>query len=403
MTRRAFDVTVVGAGVVGATLALSLARGGMRVAVVEAGRRARFDPDRTDLRVLAISPGSARLLDHLGVWDSIVAARVSPYREMEVWDAGGFGSIHFDSADIGEPALGHIVENSLITFSLQQALEQMPTASLLFESRPESLELTEEAAVLRLEDGRSLDAGLVVAADGRDSSLREMAGLDVRGWGYAQRAIVACIDTEKPHRETAWQRFMPEGPLAFLPLADGRCSIVWSTSVEQAATLSEMNEEAFCTALTEASDACLGRVTGVGTRAGFELKAQYAPSYIARRFALVGDAAHAVHPLAGQGANLGLMDASELATQVLEGREHGRDPGDRSLLRRYERARKPENLLMLGAFDAFKRGFGNSYAPLRFLRNAGLAISNRLGPVKHAFMRRAMGLGAELPPRNPQI
>jgi 2-octaprenylphenol hydroxylase len=224
-----------------------------------------------------------------------------------------------------------------------------------------------------------------------------MAGLEVRGHDYEQRAVVCNLRCQLPHGETAWQRFLPQGPIALLPLADGRVSIVWSTTPERAAQLLEMDDESFRAAVAEASDGCLGEMLDAGPRAAFPLRMRHAPVYTRARYALVGDAAHTVHPLAGQGVNLGFLDAAALAQVVGAGLAAGRDPGDPALLRRYERWRKPENVLAMRAFDGINRLFSNDNPGLGAVRRAGLTLVDRLAPLKGVFIRRAMGLEGDLP------
>jgi 2-octaprenylphenol hydroxylase len=248
-----------------------------------------------------------------------------------------------------------------------------------------------------LEDGREIQARLLVAADGANSRVRGLAGIPVRGWGYDQNAVVATVRPERPNRDTAWQRFMPSGPLAFLPINDGRCSIVWSTSPEQAQQLLALEPEAFCEALGGASDYVLGEILETGPRASFPLRLQHATHYVQPGLALVGDAAHAIHPLAGQGVNLGFLDAATLAEVLTEARRASRDIGSHGVLRRYERTRKGDNLMMLAAMDGFKRLFGNDLAPLRLLRNLGLRLTDSADPVKQLIMRRALGMLGEQP------
>jgi 2-octaprenylphenol hydroxylase len=394
-----FDLVVAGGGMVGAALACALAGKGMQVAVIE--RRApqrEWPAGEVANRVSALSRASQHVLEHLGVWPRIRALGANPYRAMQVWDAGGSGSIRFDSAEVGEPDLGHIVENRVIQLALWERLRTLESVTLLCPARIAGFELQAQRARLQLEDGRSLETPLLVGADGRDSAVRTRAGIRTRGWDYDQHALVTNVRHELPHEETAWQRFLPTGPLAFLPLADGRSSIVWSTSPKQAQALLKMGEPAFSTCLGEAFGQRLGRMLGSGPRGVFPLRLQHAENYVLPRLALVGDAAHAVHPLAGQGVNLGFLDAAELAQVLLEARRRGRDPGTLVALRRYERARKGDNLAMLAAMDAFKRVFSNDILPLRLLRNAGLGLADRITPLKELFMRRALGTLGELPP-----
>ena len=394
-----FDVTVAGGGMVGCALCCALAGIGLRVALVETRPpEGDWPAGEVDLRVSALTRASQRILANLGAWDAIVALRASPYREMEVWDAGGRGRIHFDAADVGEPDLGHIVENRVIRRALWERLAGLDGVTL--HAPDEVVDIGEGeggSRELRLASGRRLQTRLLVGAEGARSPVREMAGIHSTGWSYEQKAIVATVETEIDHGEVARQRFMPEGPLALLPINDGRCSIVWSTTPARADELLGLDDAAFCRALTAASDGVLGEVLAVGPRGGFPLALRHADSYIAPRLVLVGDAAHGVHPLAGQGVNLGFLDAAVLADVLDEAKRAGRPVGGRPTLRRYERARKGGNIAMLGAMDLFKRLFGNDRVPLVLLRNLGLTAADRAGPLKQALTRRAMGLSGELP------
>ena len=393
-----FDIVIVGGGVVGASLACALKDSGLSIALMDAQSPAKFDPkSEVDLRVFALSYASRRILQAVGAWETVAAARVSPYREMQVWDAGGKGSIHFDSADLGEPELGYIVENSLLQHALWKQLVGKPHVTLLHPAKPESLTLGDESAILSLDLGGRLKARLVVAADGAASATRDLAGIGVVRESYGQRAVVAHVQTERPHQATAWQRFLATGPLAFLPLSDGRVSVVWSADEAEAERILALDDAGFCAALTRASEARLGEVRSTTRRAAFPLQRLRAEQYVSGRFALVGDAAHAVHPLAGQGVNLGLLDAAALAEVITDAHTIGRDIGDLGVLRRYERWRKGDNLAMVFALDGFKRLFSNEFAPLVMLRNAGLRAVDGFTPLKHAFVRRAMGLSGDLP------
>ncbi|HEX2669136.1 MAG TPA: UbiH/UbiF/VisC/COQ6 family ubiquinone biosynthesis hydroxylase [Gammaproteobacteria bacterium] len=392
------DVAIVGGGVVGAALACALADAGFSLALIDAQSPAPYDPKgEVDLRVFALSAASRRILTALGAWEAVAAARVSPYRQMQVWDAGGKGSIHFDCADLGEPELGYIVENSLLQHALWARLQQHPAVKLLHPARAEALKLEDAGATLDLDHGRRLRARLVVAADGAASATRALAGIEVENEPYGQRAVVAHVSTERAHQDTAWQRFLPTGPLAFLPLADGRCSIVWSADEAEAARLLALDDAGFCAALTQASESRLGAVTAATRRVAFPLQRLHAREYVRERFALAGDAAHALHPLAGQGVNLGLLDAAALAQVLTDAERKGRDIGDLGVLRRYERWRKGDNLAMIFALDGFKRLFSSDIAGIATLRNAGLRAVDRFTPLKHAFVRRAMGLTGDLP------
>lgn len=402
--RRDPDIVVVGAGMVGAATAALLARAAPAtvVAVLDADSPPQWcAADEPGLRVSALSEASRRVLSVCGAWEEIAAGRIGPYAQMRVWDgaipAGGPGALHFSAADIAAPVLGHIVENELVRLALRNALLGLDNVRMFDGASLASLALDGARAELETEDGRRLSTRLVVGADGARSASREMAGFAVRGHDYDQHAVVCVIRCQLSHGETAWQRFLPSGPIAFLPLADGRVSIVWSTTPAQAESLLAMDEEAFRAAVAEASDGCLGQVLESGPRAAFPLRMRHAPVYTRARFALVGDAAHTVHPLAGQGVNLGFLDAAALAEVVVAGLAAGRDPGDPALLRRYERWRKPENFLAMRAYDAINRLFSNDNPAAGSVRRAGFTVVDRLAPLKGVFVRRAMGLEGDLP------
>lgn len=402
--RRECDIAVVGGGMVGTALAGLLAQYApdAAVTVVDAAAPPAWRPDALHgLRVSALSAASVRILGRCDAWQTIAAGRISPYREMRVWDAATTpheaGAIHFKAADVAAAELGYIVENELVQLSLCGALARRPNVELLHGTSLESLDLAGDRAELRLADGRRLRSRLVVGADGAASPSRTMAGLEVRGHDYEQTAIVANLRCEQHHGYTAWQRFLAEGPIALLPLADGRVSIVWSTTPARAAQLLACDDAGFRAAVTEAADGVLGAVLETGPRAKFPLRMRWAPVYTRGRFALAGDAAHAVHPLAGQGVNLGFLDAAALSEVVSEGLAAGRDPGDPALLRRYERWRKGDNLMAMAAFDGINRLFSNANPTLGTLRRAGFSLVHRLGPMRSAFVRRAMGLQGDLP------
>jgi len=392
-----FDLVVVGGGMVGAALACAMAESGFQVCVLEAQEpQTQWPPGEVDLRVSALSRASQRILYNLGAWERMTQLRVSPYTDMQVWDAGGKGSIHFSAAEIGEPNLGHIVENRVTQLALWERLAQLPNATMLCPGSLSRLEFGDSPR-LWLDDGRILQAGLIVGADGRDSLVRKMAGIGIQGWDYDQHAIVATVRPQQHHQFTAWQRFMPTGPLALLPILDGHCSIVWSTSPLQAQELMGLDDDAFCEVLSLASERRLGEMLEVGPRGLFPLRLGHAETYIREGLALVGDAAHAIHPLAGQGVNLGFLDAATLAEVLVEAKKAGRKLGALTTLRRYERARKGDNLGMLAAMDLFKRFFSNEILPVQLLRNFGLSLVDHAGPLKDMIMRRAMGLTGELP------
>jgi 2-octaprenylphenol hydroxylase len=394
-----YDLLIAGGGMVGSALACALGDADLKIGLLEGAPLDRIRPGlELDARVSAISHASQRIFAAVGAWDGIAAWRVSPFRDMRVWDATGFGSIHFDSAAIGEPLLGWIIENRVIQFALLERVRQLPAVELLCPATLDTAQALENGCWrVCLSDGREFTTRLLVGADGAQSRVRQLAGIETSGWSYDQTAIVANVRTAEPHQQTAWQRFLPTGPLAFLPLADGRCSIVWATPPEQADALLALNEAEFAEALAEAFDQRLGAIVEVGHRAAFPLRLQHARAYVQPGLALIGDAARVIHPLAGQGVNLGLLDAATLAEVVLDAVAAGHDFGSLKVLRRYERWRKGDNLLMMGMMDGFKRLFGNGLPPVRLLRNIGLNLTDTAGPLKNFIARRAMGLAGDLP------
>jgi 2-octaprenylphenol hydroxylase len=393
-----FDVIIMGAGIVGATAACALGGAGVRVALVEARPFVvDAEQDVRGARVFAITRASQRIFDALDVWDRIVARSVYPFREMEVWDAGGKGVIHFDCADIGEPCLGHMIEPRNIHVALLERLRTVAAVTLFCPAQFRDISIDGAAVSVNLDDGVTLTAALVVAADGARSPLREQLGIPTRVHDYQQSGLVARVATEYPHHATARQRFLPGGPLAFLPMEEGWSSIVWTLPTAEVADMLVLEQEAFHAALGQAFDFRLGRIVDSEQREAWPLRRMHAEHYVRERVALVGDAAHAIHPLAGQGVNLGLLDAAALVEVVLDARAGGGDPGRLPVLRRYERWRRGDNQLMMSAMDGFNGLFGNALGPVRWLRNLGLSVVNSAGPAKDLLMRHAAGLAGDLP------
>ncbi len=398
-----YDVIVVGAGMVGAACTCLLARIGdklpsshLKIALIESRPLQPFDPSRFDSRVAALTEKTRDLLESCGIWKSIEANRVCPYTAMRVWDAEGTGNIHFDCREVHQPNLGHIVEASAITTALMAHIEQLPNVDIYCPAAIENYQMQEGEVILDLDNGSQIAGNLVVAADGANSAVRGQFQFATREWDYQQQAIVTTITTEQSNQQTAWQRFMNSGPLALLPLNDKggkhHCSIVWSQDTEEAEKLMALNDANFCQQLSVASEYCLGQVTAVDKRFSIPLIQRHAIDYVKPRVALIGDAAHSIHPLAGQGVNLGFADAQVLAKEINRAFSRGIDVGDLTVLNRYQRQRKPENLAAMAAMEGFKRLFGSSNPALRLIRNQGMSGVNQIAPIKNQLIKKAMGL-----------
>jgi 2-octaprenyl-3-methyl-6-methoxy-1,4-benzoquinol hydroxylase len=392
MSRITHDAIVVGAGVVGATAALAIARAGFKVALVEARELPTARAIDRDLRVYALSPASIAQFTALGVWEAIVVAGAHAYREMRVWDAADTDNeLHFRAGDIGATSLGHIAQQADIQHALQTALQRDSSIDWRCPATSVALDQDDVGVALELDDGDLLRARMLIAADGAASPLRKLVGVDVIGHSYSQRAIVAYVRTELSHADTAWQRFMPGGPLAVLPCDDGLSSIVWTVRDDEAERLLQLDEAGFSAELTRAFDARLGAMTLASKRASFPLSLQLAKHYVEGRVALIGDAAHVVHPLAGQGVNLGLRDVDELVQSAVRNRERGLDVGSVQMLRRYERSRRSENAIAAGAFDAINRVFSNDDVVATLLRGRSLGWAGRITPLRRWLAAHAAG------------
>lgn len=393
-----YEVIIAGGGITGAATACILALGGIEVALLDCRIPPRQWPEEsTDIRVSALTRASQNILETIGVWEAMRQRGVCPYREMHVWDAKADGELHFEYAETEFNELGHIVENRVTVASLWDLLETLPKAKIIFPAKIADMQISNKSRHVILEDGRTLGAELIIAADGRSSSLRAMAGIDVTGWDYMQEGLVATVTTSGSHQQSAWQRFLEQGPLAFLPLKNGQSSIVWTLTPETAQQYHSLPDNEFLQRLEEASAGILGEMLEVGPRASFPLRFQYANQYTDERFALIGDAAHAMHPLAGQGANAGLLDAAAIAELIVQANLQGRPIASHRLLRQYERWRKGDNLAMMASMDVLKRMYGVSFQPLDQLRSTGMNWINHSAFLKIFLNRYAMGLRDDLP------
>lgn len=395
-----YDIVIVGGGMVGMTLALALAKQTrLSIAILEAREEvAPFKEDDYHHRVSAIALASVSILESLSVWEKIRSQRVSPFNTIQVWDGESRENLRFECNEIGEPLLGYIIENNVIQNALREELKHYPAVNFLSPVKLQDLRFGEESITLIAADETQYQARLAVAADGAHSWLRDEMHIRVRTEDYDQQAIVASVVTELPHEKVARQVFLPSGPLAFLPLKEAHTSsIVWSLPSEEAKRLQAMEEEDFKAALTTAFASRLGRVKSIGRRFTFPLKKQDAAKYIGKRIALVGDAAHVMHPLAGQGVNLGLLDAVSLAEVIADAEHARRDFAATTTLRRYERWRRADNLALLTGVDLIKQFFASDRAAIKTVRGLGIALTSRLAVLKNIFTRYAVGRRSGLP------
>lgn len=397
MTKAQPDVLVIGAGMVGATAASLFARAGLRVCVLESKAPARFDPESpVGLRVSAISPGSMRILAEAGAWQAVEDHRHAPYRRMRVEDRIDGAALDFNAGEFGLERLGTIVENDLLQWALWQNLQQLAAVETLCPAEIESLELLTDQPVVRLAGGRALRPKLVVGADGGQSQVRAALGVGEAYTAYGQKAVVAVVRTQRANSGVAWQRFLPGGPLAFLPLGDGRSSIVWSRPATEADRLADEADENFCRALSDAVTGTeFGSVLEAGPRAAFPLALRLVDRYAVRRCVLVGDAAHVIHPLAGQGVNLGFLDAAALVETALRAHREAGDIGDERRLEAFGRWRRSEAEIMARGIHALHALFlPEALGPLRRL---GLGVVGRNWALRELFIRRAAGLNRDAP------
>lgn len=395
-----YDLIIVGGGMTGLALAAGLADSGLSIAVVEAADQPpHWQQDKLDTRVSALSEASRQLLDKVGAWQPMQALRVNPYQGMRVWDSEGTAEVAFDANEAGVQDLGYLVENSVTQLGLLAAVKDQQNLDWYLGEFSMGLSEPLDASgqrELKLSSGKVLQAALIVGADGARSRLREWAGFKTREWDYNHHALVTSVRTERPHGNAAWQRFHSTGPLAFLPMNlqsdDHWCSIVWSTSPEQASELLELTEKEFNQRLTQAFEGRLGRVEISEERQIFPLRQRHAVEYIQPGLALIGDAAHTIHPLAGQGVNLGFMDVAAL-TQVLRQAAGGKQPlGSLAVLQKYQQQRKMDNLAMMALMESFKRLFETQALPVLLLRNLGMKLVNSSTRIKRNMIARALGL-----------
>lgn len=391
------DVLIVGAGIVGQTLALALAKlerkQPLQIIIVDAQEQLELGKPQAQVfspRVSAISEASQKVFERLGAWQYI--ARKQPYTHMQVWEADGFGNIDFSADEIGIAALGHIIENEQLTSALYQCANTHKNISFLLGSSIEHMVYSDDHYQVKLDDGSIVSTRLLVGADGANSYVRQQLGAKQTFWDYEHTAIVANVSTEHAHELMARQAFMPTGPLAFLPLADPhQCSIVWSQDTAQAKALLALDDDAFCKALAVAIDMKLGTCQLSTQRSSFPLRMRYVRQWVDESAALIGDAAHTIHPLAGQGANLGIADALALAENIASSIAAGKAFYSKQQLRKYERYRKAEAQKVIATMEGFKQLFSGAHPVKKLLRNVGLASANKISPVKQFFIQQAEG------------
>lgn len=389
-----YDVVIVGGGMVGAALACGLGNSSLKVAVIEDSRPLAFADDQPhDLRVSAISIASASILKTVGAWKGIVSKRFCPFKRMRVWEDKGH--VEFRSEELNEPLLGYIVENRVIQLALLERLVEFANIDFFCPAKTQKIDYSPEKTLIHLEDGHILSARLLVAADGGHSRVRQAVGMGVSSTDYEQHAFVLTVETAYGQQDITWQRFTPTGPLAFLPLTGPHASLVWYNKPDEVKRLMLLPDESLLRELKGVFPVELGDIKRLISKGSFPLRRQHALKYVKQGIALIGDAAHMIHPLAGQGVNIGLLDAAALAEVLVSAKSP--DIGSMNVLQRYEKMRRQNNLLMMTTMDLFYRAFSNAILPFRLFRNIGLGLAEHVLPAKKMVMRYAMGLGGKLP------
>ncbi len=391
-----YDIVIVGGGMVGSAVACALGGSQLKVAVVERALPEPFSADQPhDLRVSALSIASQKILQTVGAWEGVENRRLCPFKRMRVWETAG--DTEFNSDDIDQEELGFIVENRVTQLALLERLQQFDNVDLIAPATIKTIDYRTPLSRIVLENGEEITARVLVAADGGQSRVRQAVGIGVTSWDYEQHAMVIYVETGYPQQDITWQRFVPSGPQAFLPLSGHYGSIVWYNSPDEVRRLKALDDQALIEELTRTFPECLGKINKILGKASFPLKRQHAQHYVKPGVALVGDAAHMINPLAGQGVNIGLLDAAALAEVLIEADQKGEDIAGLQVLKRYEDMRRQENLKMMTVMDLFYRFFSNDVLPVKFFRNLGLGLAERVKPLKNKVMRSAMGLEGKLP------
>ncbi|NOT86318.1 MAG: UbiH/UbiF/VisC/COQ6 family ubiquinone biosynthesis hydroxylase [Methylococcaceae bacterium] len=395
-----FDVVIVGGGMVGAAVACALGDSDLRVAVIEQHPPEAFSPKQPhDLRVSALSIASRKILETVGAWEGVVSRRYCPFKRMRVWETAG--DTEFNSAAIDYPELGYIVENRVTQLALLERLSAFGNITLISPVGIQNIVYSpleaDYASQIDLSNGQVLSAKLLVAADGGQSRVRQLVGMGVNSRDYDQHALVLYVETDYVQQDITWQRFVASGPQAFLPLTGHYASLVWYNAADEVQRLKSLPEAELLGELRAAFPECLGGIKAILGQISFPLKCQHAQCYVKQGVALVGDAAHTINPLAGQGVNIGFLDAAALAEIILNATKQGQSIAALSVLKGYEKSRRTENLKMMTVMELFYRVFSNDILPVKFLRNLGLGLAERIRPAKNKIMRAAMGLEGPLP------
>ncbi|QLB41628.1 FAD-dependent monooxygenase [Mannheimia pernigra] len=388
------DMIVIGGGMIGAAAALGLAKQGFKLAVLEKNPLPTFDAHSAyDLRISAISMGSIQLLEKLGVWEKIVSMRTSPYTQLETWEIEGFNTV-FSAAELGLEKLGDMVENNLIQIALWEQLKQFPNCIQAVGFEQLSAKKIENKWLVQI-DNQTFSAQILIAADGANSQARQWAGIGLTSWQYRQHCLLATITTEKSAPSTTWQQFYSTGPRAFLPLSDNHSCIVWYDSPQKVTELKNLSTEKLTVAIEQHFPSRLREELGkieVQSSGAFPLTRQHAQHYIQNGVVLVGDAAHTINPLAGQGVNLGFKDIKVLLDVFEQAVKKGENFASEEVLKRYENKRKPDNLLMQTGMDIFYKAFSTELLPLKIARNLGLVIAEKATPLKKQALKYAIGI-----------
>lgn len=396
---RKFDVIINGAGLVGASIGLALADSGFQVLIIEYAPLEKLNPkDDYGLRVSAFTPSSRKWLEYVDVWDQLVhSGRMTPFLHMHVWDGSGDGSLQFDADGTGSDALGWILDNEATQGALLDRVKDTVNITLLDNRKLVRFENNFDSVTVYTDDGQSFAAELVVGADGGRSLIRDWANIPCTGWSYGQKTIVGQVKPERSHDNTCWQKFKETGPVALLPLNDGRCSLAWHTTHQEADELLALDRETFSQRLSDAFGGRFGNIEAKWELGAYPLRLNHARHYYRDRFVLAGDAAHNIHPLAGLGVNIGFLDAATLVEELIEARAQGLNLVDDSMLKRYEKRRKKHNVLVMGAMDIFKRSGGANNFVVAKLRNVGLNVADKLPFGKRELARFAMGYYGDIP------